>query len=365
LVPLDRCGFALERAASFDDYGPLVDDLETLATPVTVADVLDDLNRQPIAVSASSVPGDPPGVTQAFRWEDSENSSATWVPQGISGSPDATPDGLVEGRRVVLVSWYFDETAAPTAAPKGVRVAMVDVTNPAAPAYRFLLLVEPKPGPTFAPVTIHAGGIAWVGDYLYVADTSKGVRVFDTRRILRVDTSEDVIGCDGAICKAGLYKYALPQVGAFNRKGACTPAPRFSFVALDKSGTTPFLVTGEYCATTACDGPLDGRLFRYPLDATSGLLAGGNRTFAYDAYYAGETQVQGGVSVGDTFFLSSSEPAAGAGALYRVTDAGRASHDWVDSPEDVMIDVAKSEIWSLSEASGARYVFSASLGSYP
>ncbi|HTJ83980.1 MAG TPA: hypothetical protein VL400_19810, partial [Polyangiaceae bacterium] len=67
MVPLDRCGFALERAASFDDYGPLVDDLETLATPVTLADVLDDLNRQPIAVSASSVPGDPPGVTQAFR----------------------------------------------------------------------------------------------------------------------------------------------------------------------------------------------------------------------------------------------------------------------------------------------------------
>jgi len=365
LVALDRCGFMLERSPVFDDYGPLIDDLETIATPVELSDVLGDLNRQPIAVSAGAVPGGPASVTHAFRWEDSEYNSATWVPQGISGSPDASPNALVEGRRLVLVSWYFDEAAAPSAAPKGVRLAMVDVTNPAAPVYRFLLLVEPKAGPTFAPVTIHAGGIAWVGDYLYVADTSHGVRVFDMRRILRVDTSEDVIGCDATVCKAGLYKYALPQVGAYRRAGTCTPAPRFSFVALDKSASPPLLVTGEYCATTACDGPLDGRLFRYPLDGATGLLAGGDRTFASDAFFSGETQIQGGVSKADAFYLSSSQPAAGAGALYRVTGAGRTSHGWVDSPEDVMIDPTTDEIWSLSEASGARYVFSAKLTSYP
>ncbi|NUP05379.1 MAG: hypothetical protein HOW73_04890 [Polyangiaceae bacterium] len=364
LVPLDRCAFSLDRSASFDDFAPLVDALETVAEPATIADVLADLNREPDVVSPGSVPGDPPGVSFAFRWEASENANETWIPQGITGSPDASATGLVEGRRLVMVSFYFDEEIDPNAAPKGVRVALVDVTNPDAPAYRFLLLVEPVAGPTWASVRIHAGGIAWVGDYLYVADTFAGVRVFDMRRIFLADTSENVIGCDATSCKAGLYKYALPQVGAFTRWSACDPAPRYSFVALDRSEDPPRLVTGEYCAATACNGPLDGRVLRHAIDPATGLLAGGDRTFATDAYYAGERQIQGAVSSGDTFFFSSSEPAGSAGILYRAKVGERAAVDWIDTPEDMMIDTTTNEIFSLSEGYDARYVFAADLDAY-
>ncbi len=363
LVPLDRCGWALDRGPEFSDLGPLVDGLATIATPVTLADVLADLNRQPIVVADSAVPGDPPGVDYAFRWEMSENTNLSWVPQGLTGSPDASPTALVNGRKLVLVSAYFDEDVDPAAAPKGVRLAMVDVTDPAQPAYRFLLLVEPTAGPSWKPVRIHAGGIAWFGDYLYVADTSKGLRVFDLRRIFQADTSVNVIGCDATSCKAGLYKYALPQVGAYRRAGACDPA-RFSFVALDRTSTVPNLVTGEYCATTACTGPLAGRVFRYALDPATGLLSGATRTYSTDAYFMGETQVQGAVSAGDTFFFSSSEPAGGAGALYTVDAAGSTTHDWIDTPEDLMIDTTTDRIWSLSEGNGARFVFSAALAGY-
>lgn len=359
LVPLDRCAFALQRADTFDTFAPLVDALETKATKVTLADVLADLNRTAEPISAAAVPGNPPGVNLSFRWEDAENDKPTWVPQGITGSADASADGLVNGRRVVLVSFYWKEEEAPATPAKGVRLALVDITNPQDPKYRFLLLVEPKADANWGIVDIHAGGIAWFGDYLYVAATGYGVRVFDMRNIFQADTTEDVIGCDATVCKAGLYKYAIPQVGGFSRMTPCETKPIFSFVGLDKSASPPALITGEYCSDTACPGPLAGRVFRYPIDPATGLL--GDTTYAKDAFYMGERQVQGAASIGDTFFLSSSAPAGGAGALFRVTVDGRATLGWSDTPEDLMVDAVNDSLFGLSEGTSERAVYASDL----
>jgi hypothetical protein len=370
LVPLDRCAFALDRDPSFETLGPLADALEALTVPTSLAEVLGDLNRTPVVIAPGAVPGDPPAVELAFMWEDEENDKATWIPQGITGSADASPTALVEGRRVLAVSFYWNDDAAPGEPHKGVRLAFVDVTDPSAPAYRFVLLVEPihgANGPDFKAIPIHAGGLAWVGDLLYVADTGKGLRVFDTSRFLRVDTSQDEIGCASGTCRAGLYKYALPQVGSFARFSPCDPQPIFSFVALDRSTAEPRLVTGEYCSGTACSAPLAGRVLRFPVDPATGLLAtvgASERTFAGSAFYMGERQVQGAVSVGETFLLSSSEPPGSGGALYRVTDAGRDTLGFIDTPEDVLVDHVHGQLFSLSEGLGERAVFGASLDAY-
>jgi hypothetical protein len=64
-------------------------------------------------------------------------------------------------------------------------VSFVDYARPVRPRYRHVLLVEPyrdrAGNPSFRAVPVHAGGIAWYGHYLYVADTYAGFRVFDTR----------------------------------------------------------------------------------------------------------------------------------------------------------------------------------------
>lgn len=365
LVALDRCAFALDRSPTFESLSGYIDALEAVAAPVSLGTVLADLNRTPVVASAA--PGNPPGLEYAFRWENSENDKPTWVPQGITGSPDADASGLVLGRKLWLVSFYFDEDVDPALPPKGVRLALVDVTDPAQPRYRFILLVEPEAGANFKPVSIHAGGIAWFGDYVYVADTSGGLRVFDVGRMLQVSTAEDSVGCDGTSCQAGLYKYVLPQVGSYARFSVCEEQPRFSFVALDRSATPPQLVTGEYCSNSACSGPLAGRLLQWPLDEATGLLAETSRTFSKGAFFAGERQIQGGVSHEGAFFLSSSEPAGAGGALFRVDPAGSTSYGWIDTPEDVMIDTANPsapKIVSLSEGLGERYVFQAALGAY-
>ncbi|MEO8797586.1 MAG: hypothetical protein ABI551_06855 [Polyangiaceae bacterium] len=211
LVAIDRCAFPIQESAVFGSLPTLVTALEKIAPHASTATILGDLNRA--ATATTAVPGAPPGVGVAFQWATDDDAVTTWVPQGITGSADASASGLVDGRRVVLVSWYYTPPDGSTY-EKGVRLAFVDVTNPQKPTYRFVLLVEPTgtaATPDFAPITIHAGGIAWFGDLLYMVETGKGFRVFDTSRAMQIATDADVIGCTSTGCHTGLYKYVVPQ----------------------------------------------------------------------------------------------------------------------------------------------------------
>jgi hypothetical protein len=366
LVAIERCAFPLVDRDEWAARAAALDALDADLDSTDVAGVLADLNRSAPRLPAVDVPGDPPGVTRAFGWQAGDQDVAYWIPQGITGSGDAgdgagVSAGRVAGRDVVIVSWYYDRAEdAGSTAEKGVRLAIADVTDPDDVRYRLVLLVDPElvdGQPTFTSVPIHAGGIAWVGRYLYVADTFTGLRVFDLGRILRVATGVDAIGYDAATgaYHAHNYAYAVPQVDTLADDGAC--APRFSFVALDRATSPPSLVSGEYSATT-----VTGRLFRWPLDGATGrprLVAGG-RLVPGGAWLSGHSHVQGALALGDTFWLSSSKPAAGAGDLYRArAGAASATLPWIDAPEDLYHDPVDDVVWSLSEGQGARYVFAA------
>lgn len=362
LAEVDRCAFALEESP---DLGvvtpPLVTALAAITTKVTAADVFADANR--VATKTTSVPGSPGGLGYAFRWQDDDNNSTKWTPQGITGTADADATGKVGGKSGVLVSFY--DEPPPGEVNDGVRIAFVDTTTPATPKYRFALLVIPKgtpQAPSFDPVKIHAGGLVWFGDFLYVADTTHGFRVFDMRSIMQVATDADTFGCVGTTCRASGYKYIIPQIGKYEVSSACSPL--FSYVSLDRKSDPPALVSGEYCSTTACSGPLAGRVYRWPLDAKSGLLRS-KTTFPTEAFLTSHKQVQGGAFLDGTFYLSSSAPAAAGGELYRVAGKKSATSSWSDSPEDLMVDNGNGWLWSLSEAAGARAVYAAKLSSYP
>lgn len=358
LRALERCAFPMAPAPGFGANGALITALAALAPKVTVADVLADANR--IATRTTSVPGSPPGVAYALRWNAEDVASTDWIPQGLTGTPDADASGLVAGKRAILVSFYED-----AGLQKGVRVAFVDVTDPDAPRYRFALLVEPTgtaAAPSFKQVDIHAGGIVWYGDKLYVAHTGTGFRVFDLARILQVAVDQDTVGCAAGTCRAGLYKYVVPQIGVYEDRSTC--APIFSWVSLDRTSSPPSLVSGEYCSGSACASALSGRVFRWPLDPATGLLRGAT-TWPTEAAWMSHKQVQGGAARSGLFYLSSSAPAAGAGELYRAASGKSATSRWVSSPEDLMVDGPRGWLWGLSEAPGARVVFAATLASYP
>lgn len=358
LAAIDRCAFPLTDGGTWTDQAALVDALPAEVPRVTLADVALDLNRTGTEVAAAEIPGRPPGVRSAFGWESGDQGVEYWIPQGITGSFDGMASGTVGSRKLVLVSWYYEQANDPgSTVEKGVRIAIADVTNPAAVGYRFALLVEPvaSGGRTdFAPVRIHAGGLAWVGDYLYVPVTGSGFRVFDLAHILKVDTSKDALGYDAATgaYHAHSYAYAIPQVGVYTDAGACDSV--FSFVALDRS--TSSLLSGEYSSEVPT-----GRLMRWPIDLATGRLVETERgrVVPDGVWFIGHTHVQGALSRGETFWLSSSRPVAGAGELVRTGASGApATFPWVDAPEDLAFDPATNELWCASEHVDKRFVFS-------
>ena len=72
----------------------------------------------------------------------------------------------------------------------------------------------------------------------------------------------------------------------------------------------------------------------------------------------GQRQVQGGLTHGGAFWLSSSAPAAGKGVLYAAREAKKTtSYAWADAPEDLMFDPKTNQLWGASEGLNARWVF--------
>lgn len=352
LSPIAPCAFPMQDTNTWASRGAVISALAGVLPVRTVTDVLGDLNRTGTRVT--SIPG-LSSITNGVRWETGDENVTYWIPQGITGSGDAVA-GTIGGRRVVLVSWYY-EGAAPD---KGVRIAFLDVTSIATPTYRFALLVEPFMNgtrPDFRAVNVHAGGLAWIGDLLYVPDTGNGFRVFDMSHVFEVATGTDTIGYSGGSYYAHQYKYVIPQIGAYQEVSRCNPL--YSFTALDRATTPPSLVSGEYVS-----GSPVGRLFRWALDPATHHLAGGTYVIPSEAFYSGQDNIQGAVPAYGHWLLSSSAPAGGAGALYSVDPGASRTFGWSDAPEDLYVDVGTGQLWSLSEAVGARYVFSRAVTNY-
>jgi len=120
---------------------------------------------------------------EAYMWEHTTefNDEATtkWVPQGITSTADALAVGTYEDRSAWIVSWHMDDNTS-------VRVTFVDQDTK---KYRHALLVVPIANDNYGAVPVHAGGIVWYGNTLWVVDSHAGdtggvgLRVFDLTNI--------------------------------------------------------------------------------------------------------------------------------------------------------------------------------------
>lgn len=170
---------------------------------VTVLDVLKSANHQMTKQDTGSWAYEKP--VEALKWEAKAgfNDFATtkWVPQGLTSTADADISGKWEGKDAWVASWHNKGDTS-------VRVTFVDRSN--SNKYRHVLLVEPDGKDNFAAVPIHAGGILWYKNKLYVPDTNRGVRVFDLDNIWNVEAGSKV-GKDGDKYTAQDYAYVIPQ----------------------------------------------------------------------------------------------------------------------------------------------------------
>ncbi|KAK1182343.1 hypothetical protein B7755_031960 [Streptomyces sp. NBS 14/10] len=330
---------------------------ELTAAPL-VQEVLRNADRKAVANPHWPAGTKPSRLAYSFGWDPEKNDGTTgqWYPQGVSSSYDAY-HGPIPGtntdaeKRAVVVSWY----AKGAIWNRGARVTFVDVTVPSRPRYRHVLLVEPKKSAgepyDFSPVGVHAGGIAWYGDRLYLADTRGGLRVFNVNQMFKVDTPpKNWCGYHAMDNKYYAYdcQYVLPQSRAYDNAGA---ALNYSQVSVDHTTAQPSLLVSEFRRSGKC------RVVRWYMNPQTSSItseeAVGQRTF-------NRLKVQGAVSVDSRYYFSVSDGPNNRGSLYR-SRRGRNTpmrHGYLSiGPEDLSYDGDRDGIWGLGEYPRKRRVY--------
>lgn len=343
--------------AAGPDHAAAIDRLaERVGDRVGLAGVLADLNRR-------ARPGRVPGRLSrwGWRWDRDDDRTGRWYPQGVTTSAEAGGSdgaGTVLGRELVCTSWFAPRTLEPQ---RGSRVTFVDVTSPDDLRYRHVLLVEAVLGAgglELCPLLAHAGGLAWVGPYLYVAATGLGVHVCRLDDIVRLP-EHHVGGRDGDVTVFG-YRYLLPVRFSYEAgAGAGTEPFRFSFLSVDRGpGPTsdPRLVAGEYGRDT-----MSTRLASWPIDPSTSLLRTGRDGFARPELVTetGVQSMQGAVAVDGSWYVTASAGRRWPSSLYvgPPQTLARRARVLPIGIEDLSYHAGRDELWSLSEHPGRRYVF--------
>lgn len=320
---------------------------------------------------------------KGFKWDFEDERTEEWRPQGITGFTWA-------GKTYLAITWY---AISPTDIVgiknehKGVRLAIVDISDMNNITYNYILLVQnisnsntpllyDKPKNTFTqkgnyiPVTMHAGGLTYFNQKLYIADTSLGLRVFDLNQIISAtaDPTNNAVGKeDNGDLKAFNYDYILPQSGYFK----ITDGSPFSCVALGE-GATPSdlrLWTAQYQTTGSM-----AKVLGYPI-AADGIVSG-PATVVNPKDAAGGVMygMQGVYRKGSLTYVSKTGNSSSNGSTARLAkyvDGASAAtyYPWPHGAEDLHLDT-DGLLWSMTEyeyskyKNDARCVFAVRLAEY-
>jgi hypothetical protein len=319
--------------------------------------VLRDLDR---VARWCPVPGEAAG--QGLTWDEEDRNDPSWWPQGVATTRSGD---------VLLVSWYAKRRRL--LLTQGSRISVLHRTHPGAPRYRHVLLVAPRRVPgglVVGTVPVHAGGIAVCGEFLLVADTLLGVRVFHLGDIMRVPrrppgparrAPHATIGLLGDGRVAGVhatgYDYLLPQLRAFrvplrSRLGGL----RYSFLSTGQVDGRPALVVGEYRRKGGTP-----RLVHYPLDPRTGLPRTDTRgrCTPLAVHDRQPDRMQGAAVHGSRWWVTASTGEGAAGDLYVGAPGRWHRHRGVlpTGPEDLAWSRPGEELWCVSEWPARRWVF--------
>ncbi|MDA3627820.1 hypothetical protein OU415_20460 [Saccharopolyspora sp. WRP15-2] len=393
-TPPSLADFQLEPTNA--DLQGVVDQLDAELPKLGVQNILEQANRDDApkgadCTSPALAPNTRP-VARKFCFNKGDNDTTEWYPQGITTVADAQDDQHWGTKQAILVSWY-DKQTDPV---KGVRVSFLDTDTG---NYQHVLLAYPYinsyGNPSYEPVTtpqagdgssVHAGGIVWYGNYLYVVDTRRGIRVFDMRYIFDIKsaangdvTDSSQIGRQSGTYYSYGYRYIMPQVKGYSNPGGLATFPadnkcnasgpqKFSYASLDRSSTPDVLTTGEYCADQG-DPNLNGRVAQWPLDGNSGLpqLDSHGMWRAATAHRLPKPRVQGALSTGGSWYLSSTGGGTtGPGHLQAATGDGvlqpsGTEYDVAIGVEDLSYWPGRDELWTVTEHDTQRIMYSTPL----
>jgi hypothetical protein len=338
-----------------------VDEIEALAAllggraglPVLLGD-LDRRARRTLAPGRA--------VHRALTWDAADRRDRRWWPQGVSTSADASDTEDVEGRRMLVVSWYAKDLPGEPGGQQGSRLTFLDL---ASRRYRHVLLVVPAVIDgrlVLEPLRVHAGGVVWCGPYLHIAATARGVITCRVDDLLRVpdDGAGDAerLGVDEDRVSSYGYRYVLPVRFAYR---AMTDDGlerlRYSFLSLDRGATPPELVVGEYGNSAQTR-----RLARFPLDPETLFLAEGadgvSRPLVVED--GGVVRTQGAAIAHGRWYLTASTGHWVPGSVYVGQPGSFRRHRWATpmGPEDIAWWPSTDLLWSVTEHPRRRWIYS-------
>ncbi|WP_162598572.1 hypothetical protein [Nocardioides gilvus] len=356
--PADPVGVHLERT---EDLSPRIDALaEALGPRVGVEHLLGDLKYRAHDSRIGRLAGR--AVHRAIAWNSYDQRDPTWWPQGITTSADATAEGRIAGRRVLVTTWY---AKAVNGIKRGSRLTFLDLDTL---EYRHVLLVDPTLDDEgrvgMNSVRIHAGGIVWTGPWLHIAATARGFVTCHVDDIMRVPDDNEfpdeigLLGSPDAPRPASFgHHYVLPVrfTHRAHTDDGHTPL-RHSFLSLDRSGDPPGLLAGEYGR-----GGQSTRLARYELDAQGWLPAldgsGISRPVLDDVELV---RMQGDVRARGRHHITVSQGPWWPGSVYTGQPGDLRRHRFAlpMGPEDITYWPETDELWSVSEHPRRRWIFS-------
>jgi hypothetical protein len=307
----------------------------------------------------------------ALTWNSGDANTTKWYPQGITSTSLATNPTI---KRYLAASWYADGDYS----HKGARVTFIDISSDGRCRYRHVLLVQNKTHLTgrpsrrpynqlrfFGPVPVHAGGLEWLDNRLFVVDTRIGIRVFDLQRILpaAADPSKNRCGFDNGNIYGFNYGYVLPQVELVRM----TDGDPYSCISVESArGEPQRFWTGQYqkwspitvrrsarprlCGWQLAPNhsiPNQTRISRYPRDEDGDAVFG----------------IQGAFCDGETAWLSVTPtfpPWQRAGArliIYHGDELRGYRRAWPRGAEDLHFEHSSGLLWCQTEFPGSRTIF--------
>jgi hypothetical protein len=297
-----------------------------------------------------SVPGS--AAVEGFRWAFRDRWTQTWWPQGVSV-------GEHEGIPLAMVSWYAQPRHGRS---MGSRLSILDLRDAVRPRYHHVLLVAPRrdgPAIAFDAVRVHAGGIAWAGDRIFVAATFGGIREFRLSDIVRVPSRGPLPRPTGPFG----HRFLLPQFASYEPSAAeHDDRMRYSFVSLESAsadatsqaepadgGGEVRLIVGEYGTS---DKPRLGR-----------MRLGDDGAVIDEIHVPGIAGMQGAVVHDGRWFVSAGRGDKSRGDLWIGTPGAMARRQGVlpPGPEDLAVWPERDQLWCVTEFPGKRWVFAMDL----
>ncbi|MEV2212669.1 hypothetical protein AB0H86_14645 [Streptomyces sp. NPDC050997] len=311
-------------------------------------------------------PTDSPKPEFVFGWSpnDQDANTAHWHPQGVTTYYDAWGRN---GKRM-MVSWYNKSSSK-----EGARIAVIDRSGNDR-RYHYVTLVRAKRSGKDAYTTealsgLHAGGLAWYRNRLYVTDSENGA--------LLVFNTDDLFKPGGDTP----YEYAMPLSRIYTADEASKKRLTFSQVSVDRTS-----LQGPIRRTSLIVNSFDNQdpenrptyenqiVGRWSFEYNSGSLQSSGTTARSSSVYrvnrgSGlpvERGIQGAVAIRNRLHLSVSDGVGGKGLFSTVPlngeGVGTAVATWQvpRGPEDLSYEERSGRggwVWGLGEYVGNRHVY--------